>query len=143
MITATLTRDASTDCGTFGTLSVLRNGAEFQCLTLELPWRENAHNVSCIPTGEYRCEFGASSRGRCYHVLNVPHRDGILVHAGNWAGDKLKCLRSDSEGCILVGKCTATMEGQRGIAQTRDALNALHEFTGMLPFQLIIKETSA
>lgn len=139
MIAAKLTREASQTAGTFGTLTVKRDGEILQLHTLEPPWRDNRQNVSCIPTGSYRCEFGPSGKGALYHVLNVPHRDGILMHVGNWAGDETEGLRSDSEGCILVGIRVYEFETQIGISGSAVALDKLHKFTGKLPFQLDIQ----
>ena len=48
-----LHRTEYTDKETFG---VLFCAGTWVCLTLELPWRDNARNVSCIPEGRYRLE---------------------------------------------------------------------------------------
>lgn len=66
---------------------------KFFCFSLELPWKENARNVSCIPLGNYKVKWDASVMK--YRVLNVLNRTDIEVHKGN----KLK----DTTGCILVG----------------------------------------
>ena len=76
------------------------NGEEF-CDTLELPWKQNQRNISCIPAGEYdaRLRLPRESATREYiHLLikDVPNRSYILVHIGN--------TTSDTQGCILVGQ---------------------------------------
>jgi len=67
--------------------------------TLERPWLDNTHNISCIPTGIYKCVYMDSSfDGRLrnvYSVRNVPDREGILLHSGNFV--------DETHGCILVG----------------------------------------
>lgn len=64
--------------------------------TLEPGWNNNARNKSCIPFGEYKVEPWLSKKfGRCLKVLNVPGREAILIHAGNY--------REDTKGCILIG----------------------------------------
>lgn len=64
--------------------------------TLELPWRENKRNISCIPNGTYPLKLHTSPRfGKTLLVDNVPDRSEILIHSGN-------TIR-DTEGCILVG----------------------------------------
>ena len=64
------------------------------CHTIELPWRDNRRNVSCIPEGRYRL---VRTRGRrfqyCIRLLDVPGRSGILIHAANHAATQLR-------GCI-------------------------------------------
>ena len=69
---------------------------EFQCMTLELPWLNNAKNVSCIPAGTYRYNFRLSPKnGPVLELKAVKDRTYIQIHAGNFT--------SQIEGCILVG----------------------------------------
>ena len=91
-------RDTFSDESTIGELFV--NGERF-CDTLELPWKNNVRNISCIPDGEYnvRLRYPRESATRDYlHLLvkDVPNRDYILFHRGNTA--------NDTSGCILVGQ---------------------------------------
>ena len=70
------------------------------CDTLELPYKDNQRNISCIPAGKYkvRLRLARESATRDYlHLLvkDVPNRDYILFHIGN--------KNSDTKGCILVG----------------------------------------
>ena len=93
-----LIRDTINDVSTMGKLFL--NGEEF-CDTLELPWKQNQRNISCIPAGEYdaRLRLPRESATREYiHLLikDVPNRSYILVHIGN--------TTSDTQGCILVGQ---------------------------------------
>lgn len=77
--------------GTNGT--VYCNGATI-CHTIELPWRENLPQRSCIPEGRFELRWRKSARwGRHLHVTGVPNRSWILLHPAN---DALKELR----GCI-------------------------------------------
>jgi hypothetical protein len=69
----------------------------FICNTLELPWRWNQKNISCIPSGTYTC-FWRYDRGRiqvenifCLGITRVE----VQIHAGN--------IPKHSKGCILVG----------------------------------------
>lgn len=85
---------------TEGTLSV--DGA-FYCFSLELPWKDNAPQISCIPPGTYPVAVAESPHftekfGQPIYlasVLNVPGRSGVEIHGGN--------TPSDSLGCILCG----------------------------------------
>ena len=67
---------------------------QFLCHTIELPWRNNKRNISCIPEGEYQVETRFSKRFQHHLILkNVAGRSLILFHPANNA---LK----DLEGCI-------------------------------------------
>ena len=90
-------RDTFTENSTIGELFL---NDEFMSDTLELPWRNNERSISCIPEGFYevRLRTARESATRDYlHLLvkNVPSRDYILFHKGNYP--------SDTKGCILVG----------------------------------------
>ena len=90
-------RDTFTEKSTIGKLFI--NGESF-CDTLENPYINNERNISCIPEGRYkvRLRLPRESATRDYlHLLvqDVPNRDWILVHIGNYP--------SQTQGCILVG----------------------------------------
>ena len=92
-----LIRDTFTEESTIGELFI--NGERI-CDTLENPWLDNQRTISCIPEGEYpvRLRTARESATRDYlHLLvqEVPNRDFILVHRGNFP--------SQTKGCVLVG----------------------------------------
>ena len=100
MINLLLIRDTFTKESTIGELFI--NGERF-CDTLENPWLDNQRNISCIPEGEYpvRLRLARESATREYlHLLvqDVPNRDYILFHRGNFP--------KDTSGCILLGQGT-------------------------------------
>lgn len=100
--------------GTFGVL--LKDGVPL-CVTLELPWKQNERNVSCIPEGRYQIFPVDSPRfGDTFQVGSVPGRTNILFHAGNTIGD--------TSGCILLGTSYgfSYVEQQPGIRSSRIAL---------------------
>lgn len=77
--------------GTNGTL-FYKN--KLLCFTIELPWKENQRNISCIPEGIYEVvPRYTPKRGNHLLVMNVVSRSFILFHAGN------KALQ-DLRGCI-------------------------------------------
>jgi hypothetical protein len=77
-----------------GTNGKLFHDGKFMCYTIELPWKFNQRNVSCIPEGEYFISKRYSHRFKWHLVLlDVPDRTLILVHPANYA------LRELS-GCI-------------------------------------------
>lgn len=140
---AVLVRTASTDEGTFGTLTL---GDGQQLYSVELPWRDNAPRRSCIPTGVYRCEEMNSPKfGRVYEVKNVPGRSAILIHAANYGGDTEKGFASDLLGCIgpamKLGQLPRKSDGkaQKAGISSRDALERLHAWASFLPFELEIR----
>ena len=90
-------RDTFTEVSTIGNLYL---DGEWLCDTLENPYLDNQRSISCIPEGQYkvRLRTARESATRDYlHLLveDVPNRDYILFHRGNWA--------KDTSGCILVG----------------------------------------
>ena len=120
MYELTLIREKSTDCGTFGVLHGLAKPLQ----TLELPWRNNLENLSCIPCGRYVCRLRHSPRFRrkLYEVTGVPGRSRVLFHSGNWAGNIEKGKRSDVEGCILLGLARGILRAQTAVLESRPAL---------------------
>jgi hypothetical protein len=112
-----LLRLRTSDQGTEGML-ITTDG--FQCMTLELPWRNNQSNISCIPPGDYDVKIRISSKfGKTYWVSNVPNRSYVLIHSGNYAGDVSKGFKTHVEGCILLGKTFGFLGGQRAILNSR------------------------
>lgn len=87
----------------FGRLE--ENGSEI-CKTIELPWRNNQSNISCIPTGTYKCKWTWSPafKRSMYILENVPQRSGIRIHKGSYAGAVDKGFRTDFLGCISFGR---------------------------------------
>lgn len=133
---AMLQRDASQDDGTYGLLT-LPDGSTFH--TLELPWNDNKTMKSCIPPGTYNVELRNSPKfGLCYEVKNVPGRSAILIHAGNTAGNVDKGLKSDVQGCILLGLSRGRLNNQISVQDSRAALAAFQKKMGGKPFVLNI-----
>lgn len=92
-----LKRMCMTDHGTFGVMIDQDVTPYPFCVTLELPWKDNKPEVSCIPKGEYRIQRVQSPKfGNVFQVMNVPNRFHILIHKGNFTTDAL--------GCILLGE---------------------------------------
>ena len=67
-----------------------------QFKTIELPDLNNIRKKSCIPEGTYKVTARTSEKyGQHLHINDVPDRDLILMHNGNFI--------SQTEGCVLVG----------------------------------------
>jgi hypothetical protein len=93
----------------------------FSCKSLELPWKNNNQNVSCIPPGTYTVQKLIDQKfGNHFHVMNVPNRGGILIHAGNFY--------TQTQGCILVGDSHSDInkDGNMDVSNSRITLNKLY-----------------
>ena len=131
---AMLQREASQEDGTYGVLT-LPDGSTFH--TLELPWRNNETGKSCIPPGTYKVEIRESPKfGRCYEVKSVPSRSAILIHAGNTAGNVDKGLKSDVQGCILLGMGRGRINNQIAVVESKPALASFMQKMGGASFTL-------
>ena len=86
------------------------------CYTIELPYKDNLPQVSCIPEGEYFIVKRYSKRfGWHFEILQVPHRSLILFHPAN---DALLELR----GCIAP---VSQLLGAGSGIQSKKAFNKL------------------
>lgn len=96
--------------------------------TIELPWRQNAPRVSCIPEGVYGLRKRFSRRFDWhFEITGVPGRSAILIHPANNAEIELK-------GCIApVLRHTGEGKG----ASSRTALQRLKD----LLYPVLEKET--
>lgn len=66
----------------------------FLCHTIELPWKDNKRNISCIPEGTYEIVSRYSKRFQNHLLIKgVTNRRLILFHPANNALEEL-------EGCI-------------------------------------------
>jgi hypothetical protein len=118
---------------TLGTL-IARNGQSvFACKTLELPWLNNAKNISCVPVGTYLCKRIFSLKyGYVYALQNVKGRSGIYIHIGNYF--------SDIAGCIILGNAFADInkDGVLDVINSTITVKALHTFMQKKNFTLTI-----
>jgi Family of unknown function (DUF5675) len=116
-VKAALVSEPSTGQGTFGTLT-LEGG--WTCRTVELPWKDNQRGISCIPAGTYQASVVHSPHLNrdVYMLANVPGRQEIEIHNGNFAGDESLGYESQVHGCILVGRTVAVLGGQRGVTSS-------------------------
>ncbi len=132
-----LYRLKTSDQGTLG----LWQTEGFHCRSIELPWRNNEQNYSCIPEGIYFCYLRRSKKfGICYHIIGIDNRTWILTHSGNLAGDRKKGYRSHSYGCILLGKYFGILGKQTAVLVSKTTLNKFIRFMGGKNFRLKISE---
>jgi len=116
MKTIILKRISQTTEATHGVL--IYNGSPI-CVTLELPWKDNMLNVSCIPEGTYGCK--AHLDGRKIRLIYVSGRTNIQIHIGNYT--------EDIQGCILVGS-SFDCSNRPYIYNSKAAMNALLKTLG-------------
>jgi len=103
MKAVSLYRYAFSNQGTKGIVITGFEDLDYFCI-LELPWRNNEPNYSCIPEGEYLCNFRVSKKfGKHYILQDVKGRSWILTHSGNLAGDIKRGWKTHSQGCLLPG----------------------------------------
>jgi hypothetical protein len=111
----------------------------FLCYSMELPWRDNERSFSCIPKGTYIAKIRKSRKyGITFHVTDVEGRSYILIHAGNWAGDTKKGYKAHSEGCILFGKRTGLLQGQKAVLYSKPTIKKFMKHVCNEPFELEI-----
>jgi hypothetical protein len=121
----TLTRGQGADQGTPGRLK----GPFLSLFALELPWRDNRRQMSCIPSGQYVCKpFRSATFGDCWLLQDVPGRSAVLFHAGNLAGDSTLNFRTNSQGCILVGTAMGTAHNQLAVLSSQAGMRLFREF---------------
>lgn len=101
--------------GTNGVLTVNTDPVPL-CFTIELPWRNNRKNISCIPAGTYVLKLRYSLKFKWHlHVQKVPGRTLILFHPANHAILEL-------QGCIAP---VSTLTGPGRGEQSREAFRQL------------------
>ena len=132
---AVITRTNSNDKQTLGRLYMydLMDKEIFTCCTLELSNNGNRQGDSRIPEGSYNVVQRISpSLGLTFHIQDVPDREFILIHSGNYY--------SQIKGCVLVGDSFVDInhDGQLDVTNSRATLNTLLELAD--EFQLTITD---
>lgn len=128
MITAKLIRYYSDLKATLGIFKL--NIAHPPIYTLELPWRENKADISCIPEGSYKVTpYSSEKFPNVYQINNVAGRDSILLHVGN--------SPADTHGCILLGKAVNPLVPM--VSNSQVALDLLKSLVGKNEFTLTVE----
>lgn len=120
---------------TLGKLLVTdEKGLENQVATLELPWKENKTNVSCIPEGTYKVvkTYSPRFKKKLWLVKGVPGRSGIRFHPANFV--------RQLQGCIAPGLTHYDIDGD-GIIDITNSRKGMALLNAVLPdkFELRIE----
>ena len=93
----------------------------FECKTLELEWKNNANNVSCVPTGFYNLKFEHSAKfnRKLWELKGVPGRSEAKIHVANFF--------TQIQGCIAVGDMHSHINDD-GVPDVRNSSNTLNRF---------------
>ncbi len=118
----------------YGTFGVLKISKEVFCVTLEPPDRLNEAFMSSIPAQQYRCHKIKSPKfGATWRVADVPGRDNILFHPGNFG--------NHTTGCIILAEHFGKLRGDRAVLNSgqtfKHFINYLSQYTAL---HLTIKE---
>jgi len=129
-------RQEHSDKQTLGYLYIIDNEEIlFSCNTLELPWKDNQSNISCVPIGEYKCVLEYSDRFErdLWELKDVPNRSECKFHSANY----FKQLN----GCIALGDSFKDIDGD-GYKDVTNSVETMRKFHNILNFlkeiQLII-----
>ena len=116
---------------TISKAAVIENGKVlFSFFMLELPWLNNQRGISCIPLGTYTVEKkdagedGSRFNYPHFEVLNVPGRQEVKWHKGNFY--------TDIRGCMLPGTGLSDINKDGQVDVTNNAVT-LSKLWNMLP----------
>lgn len=108
-----------------------RNGIKYTFCTLELPWKNNARRISCIPAGEYKVIKHVSPKfGECLWIQDVPERSEILIHSGNYVTEIL--------GCVLAGKRHTDINAD-GLLDVTSSRKTMKELLDVVPNEFTVQ----
>lgn len=122
------------DVQTLGHLTVFDGIKKiYECSTLELPWKDNHKDISCIPSGSYWVEKYNSptpGRGIVFQFSHVKGRSNVQIHKGNYFSDIL--------GCILVG-AGFTDINKDGYQDVHSSGNTMGKLLELMPDKFPVK----
>ncbi len=113
------------------------NAILFSCVGIELPWKNNEHNISCIRTGIFDCIKVPATANIPYEhilILNVPGRDGCCIHKVNFV--------SQLRGCIGVGDKHVDINGDNQLDVTNSS-NTYNVLMRLLPKEFKLEITDS
>lgn len=128
--TVTITRKSDDRIQTLGILK----SQDFQCFSLERPWKNNKPFISCIPKGTYTCKWTFSPKflRYTYEIQNVQNRSGIRIHSANFYSQLL--------GCIALGNSYRDInyDGKMDVLNSRITVAKFEQLMDKKDFTLVI-----
>jgi uncharacterized protein DUF5675 len=107
--------------------------------SIELPWRDNANDVSCVPEGIYQMvPYESPSHGPTWVLVNdtlevgfpPDRRTYAEIHSANWAEQLKACIALGLEGRPEYDPLTGKVEP--AVEDSRPAIAHLLEVLGPL-----------
>lgn len=139
---------------TTGALIDSGTGKKIIC-TLEPPNRSNAkdnpstseNEAGCIPEGIYKVRrrdpkiFASAHFKDNWEILDVPHKEGVVFHSGNYWFESKSCILTGTEIIDMNPKNQPNFDKNKKwyASQSRDALK---NFTNLMPSEFELKITS-
>ena len=122
-----LERYGYTPVGTFGRL-ILKGHS---WVTVELPWRNNEPNVSCIPTGTYPLRKAIhhistpdpNDDYEVYEICEVQGRSAIHIHIANHIGHLKGCVGPGLSGPSIAHSQLGVWNSDAALAQFMAEMN--------------------
>lgn len=105
----------------------------FSSYMLELPWKNNQNEISCIPDNIYTVRKWTAEQAKAvgkkydydhFEILEVPNRTGILQHGANYV--------TDLRGCQAHGEALQDMN-KDGLLDVVGSRKALAKAFALLP----------
>lgn len=118
---------------TLGSFMVVNedNVAIFAGVTLELPFKDNKQDISCIFTGTYWAhKRSGGQNGDCFELENVIDRKYIQGHIGNFTRDIL--------GCIIFGRSYIDIDDD-GLIDIERSKETFDKLLSLLPDRFLIE----
>ena len=95
----------------------------FECKSLELEWKNNDRNISCVPTGFYeiKLEYSPRFNQNLWELKGVPGRSEAKIHVANYY--------TQIQGCIAVGDMHTHINQDEfpDVRNSRNTLDRLHQ----------------
>lgn len=136
---AFLIRTPGDEKQTLGAIVTSDGPGVFVARSLELPWKDNANDISCIPEGTYVCKWTHSpALGKeTYEITGVPGRTGIRIHSANYF--------RQLKGCTAIGDAhkDIDIDGQLDVIHSGATVESFNKIMNQEDFELVVMRMAA